>query len=107
MRWAWLAVPAALAIVVSVFLFPGRGGLPPDDVFSIEGCFERVVREIAGDEELAASFGSFLEESIDQEESLLFFSDDPALWNEPDFWLSLNEEALRWIEDEVKKEIRS
>jgi len=107
LRWAWLAAPVALALVVSVFLSPSRVGPPPDDVFSIEGCFDRVVREIAGDEELAAGFGSFLEESLAQEESLLFFSDGSALWNEPDFWISLSEEALGWLEDEIKEEIRS
>ena len=107
-RWAWLAGPMAIVLVLGVLLFQGRrGGLPPDDVFSMEGCFDRVVREIGGDEELAASFENLLVEALAQEEEALFSPDDPTIWNEPDFWDALSEEALRLVEDEVKKEIRS
>jgi len=106
-RWTRLAAPMLLVLVLGVFLFRGRGEAPQDDVFSIEGCFDRVAREIAGDAELAASFNSFLTETLAQEEDALFALDDPTIWNEPYFWEGLSDEELTLIEEEVKKEIRS
>ena len=106
-RWTRVATPTVLVLALSVLLFRGRGEAPQDDIFSVEGCFDRVDREIAGDAELAAGFSRFLTESLAQEENALFASDDPGIWNEPYFWEGLSDDELKLIEEEVKKEIRS
>ena len=106
-RWAGLAVPAVLALALGVILWRGRGEAPQDDIFTLEGCFDRVAREIAGDAELAASFNRFLTESLVEEGDPFLPSDDIYIWNEPYFWESLSDDELRLVEEEVKKEIRS
>lgn len=106
-RWARLAVPAVLALALGVVLFRGRGEAPQDDIFSLEGCFDRVAREIAGDAELAAGFNRFITESLAEEGDPSLPSDDIYIWNEPYFWEGLSDDELRLVEEEVKKEIRS
>jgi predicted anti-sigma-YlaC factor YlaD len=106
-RWARLAVPAVLALALGVVLFQGRGEAPRDDIFSLEGCFDLVAREIAGDAELAAGFNRFITESLAEEGDPSLPSDDIYIWNEPYFWEGLSDDELRLVEEEVKKEIRS
>jgi len=100
-----LPVPAVLAL--GVFLFRGRGEAPQDDIFSLEGCFDRVAREIAGDAELAAGFNRFITESLSEEGDPALPSDDIYIWNEPYFWEGLSDDELRLVEEEAKKEFRS
>jgi predicted anti-sigma-YlaC factor YlaD len=106
-RWVRLAVPVVLALALGVVLFRGRGEAPQDDIFSLEGCFDRVDREIAGDAELAAGFSRFLAESLAEEGDPSFPSDNIYIWNEPYFWEGLSDDELRLVEEEVKKGIRS
>jgi hypothetical protein len=106
-QWARLAVPAVLALAIGVVYFQGRAELPPDDILSLEGCFDRVAREISGDAELAAGFNRFITESLAERRDPSLPSEDVYIWNEPYFWESLSDEELRLIEEEVKKEISS
>lgn len=106
-RWARLAAPAVLALALGLLLLRGRGEELQDDMFSFEGCFNRIDREIAGDAEVAAVFSCFVTESLAEEEDSLFASEDPNIWNEPYFWEGLSDDELKLIEEEVKKEIRS
>ncbi len=106
-RWARLIVPAVLVLALGVVLSRGRGEAPQDDIFSLEGCFDRVAREIAGDAELAAGFNRFITESLTGEEDPSLPSADIYIWNEPYFWESLSDNELRLVEEEVKKEFRS
>jgi hypothetical protein len=104
-RWARLAAPAILALILGVFLFRSRGEVPQEDIISIEGCFDRAALETAGDAELAAVFNNFLIESLAEEEEALFASEYLELWNEPYFWEALSDDELSMIEEEVHKGI--
>jgi hypothetical protein len=106
-RWARLAGPAVLALVLGVVILRGRGEAPQDDVFSLEGCFDRVAREIAGDDDLAAGFSRFIIESLVEEREASLPSGDVYIWNEPYFWECLGDDELRLVEEEIKKEIPS
>jgi hypothetical protein len=106
-RWVRLAGPAVLALVLGVVILRGRGEAPQDDVFSLEGCFDRVAREIAGDDDLAAGFSRFISESLVEEREASLPSGDVYIWNEPYFWECLGDDELRLVEEEIKKEIPS
>ncbi|MFZ2054745.1 MAG: zf-HC2 domain-containing protein [Candidatus Aminicenantales bacterium] len=106
-RWARVAAPTVLAIALGVFLFRGGGELPQDEIFSFEGCLDRVFQEIGGDDDIAADFSRFLAGSLLGGGEAVVLEDDIDLWNEPLFWRSLSDEDLGWIEEEIKKGIRS
>jgi hypothetical protein len=106
-RWARLVVPAVLVLALGVVYFGGRAEVPPDDILSLEGCFDRVARELSGHDELAARFNRLITQSLVEGEDPSLPSEDIYIWNEPYFWESLSDEELRLVEEEIKKEIPS
>ncbi len=108
-RWAWALAPLVLALVLGI-VFLRRGGDGDDvwlEVFSFEGCLERVFQEIGGDDEMAADFSHFLSGSLLEGGEAVVLEDDVDFWKDPLFWRSLSDEDLQSIEDEIKKRIRS
>jgi predicted anti-sigma-YlaC factor YlaD len=108
-RWIWVSVPLVLALVLGIVFF--RRGADGDgvrqEVFSFEGCLERVFQEIGGDEEMAADYTRFLSRSLFEGGEAVVLEDDVGLLDDPFFWRSLSDEDLRLIETEIKKGIRS
>lgn len=106
-RWAWVSVPLVLALILGIVFFRNRGDGLRHEIFSFEGCIDRIFQEIGGDDEIAADFSRFLSGSLLGGGEAVVLEDDIDLWNEPFFWRSLSDEDLRLIEEEIKKGIRS
>jgi anti-sigma factor RsiW len=106
-KWAWVSAPLALALVLGIIFFRSGGAGVRNEVFSFEACLDSVFEEIGGDEEIAADFNRFLSVSLLDGGEAVVLEDDIDLWNEPFFWRSLSDEDLRWIEEGIKKGIRS
>jgi hypothetical protein len=107
LKWAWLAVPLAIAVVLGIVLFHKGGKVARDDIFSFEACLDRVFQEIGDDDAAAADFNRLLSGSVLGGGEDVFFEDDVELWNEPFFWRSLTDEDLQLIEEEIRKSFRS
>jgi hypothetical protein len=106
-KWAWVSVPLALALIFGIVFFrSGRDGFR-NEIFSFEACLDRVFEEIGGDEKIAADFSRSLSVSLLEGGEAVVLEDDIDLWSEPFFWQSLSDEDLGWIEEEIKKGIRS
>jgi len=106
-KWAWVSVPLALALIFGIVFFRSGGDGVRNEIFSFEACLDRVFEEIGGDEEIAADFSRSLSVSLLDGGEAVVLEDDVDLWSEPFFWQSLSDEALGWIEEEIKKGIRS
>ena len=107
LKWAWLAVPLAIAVVLGIVLFHKGEKVARDDIFSFEACLDRVFQEIGDDDAAAADFNRLLSGSVLGGGEDVFFEDDVELWNEPFFWRSLTDEDLQLIEEEIRKSFRS
>lgn len=106
-RWARLVAPLALALILGIVFFRGGGDGVSHEVFSFEGCLDRVFMEIGGDEETAADFNRFLSASLLGEGPSGILDGGLELWSEPFFWTGLSDEDLKSIEAEMRKEFRS
>ncbi len=106
-RWAWVFAPLALALVLGIFLFRNGGNGLKHEVFSFEGCLDRVFQEIGGEDEIAADFNRFLSDSLLEGSESAVLEGDIDIWSEPFFWRSLSDQDLKLIETEIKKGIRS
>jgi hypothetical protein len=102
-RWAWIFAPLSLALVLGIaFIHSGREGLR-HEIFSYEGCLDRVFQEIGTNDEVAAEFNGLLSSSLLEGSEAVVLEEDIDLWNEPLFWRNLSDEDLRSIEEGIKK----
>jgi predicted anti-sigma-YlaC factor YlaD len=106
-KWAWAGAPVFLALGISLVFLLNRGQAPENDIFSYEACLSRLHLEIGDDAKLEDNFNHVilgsLRGGLDSAalEERYLFSEDPF------FWESLNEEELEFIEQEIKKEMKS
>jgi hypothetical protein len=109
-RRAWLAAGAlaAAAVLVLLVLPPQKAGLRDKGVaFSIDETLAQVFTEIGDDPELERAFNtllaSFLRGIMESSPGGIGLGhyDSPLLWQD------LTEEELRFLENEIKKEMKS
>jgi hypothetical protein len=110
LRWNWVWSGAALLAVVVVGLYLlFFQSQPPQEmyVFSLENSLSRIYQEIGDDPELEKLFNSVIMASIG--ESL-----EDSEWREhPDFlenlllWEDLTEEEMKFLESEIKKDVKT
>lgn len=106
-RWAWAGASFLflLAVLLS-FLFLRQRQAPDLVPFTYEACLDSIYGELGDDAEAANIFNSDLMVAIgessdvaEQDERLLFSLD-------PFFWESLSEEEMRFLEEEIRKELK-
>ena len=107
-NWVWSGVALLAVVVVGLYLLFFRSQMPQEMyVFSIENSLARIYQEIGDDPELEELFNSVVLASIG--ESL-----EDSEWRErPDFlenlllWEDLTEEEMKFIESEIKKDVKT
>jgi len=110
LRWNWIWSVAALlaVVVVGSYLLFFQSQMPQEMyVFSLENSLARIYQEIGDDPELEELFNSVIIASIG--ESL-----EDSEWRErPDFlenlllWEDLTEEEMKFLESEIKKDVKT
>lgn len=109
-RWPWWAVGTlAAASLLFVLVVPQGDRQGPTEVyaFSLEDALASLSAELGNDLRLEVSFNELLAATIPDaaEASDTEFLGNP--FENPLFWEDLSEEELRYIESEMKKEIKS
>lgn len=109
-RWTTVATAATALLLLGIMMFrPQPTSLEGRQmVYSVADMVKEIAHEIADDQELEQAFNSLLLASIDnafqtQPEEMLA----PGLYENPLHWEELTLEELRYIENEIKKEIKS
>jgi len=109
-RRAWIAAGAlaAAAVLVLLVLPPQKAGLRDEGIaFSIDETLAQVFAEIGDDPELERAFNSLLASSLRGIMESSPGGIGPGHYDSPLFWQDLTEEELRFLENEIKKEMKS
>jgi hypothetical protein len=106
-KWAWLGVPVLLGSVLSFILLRDR--VPPleDDIFSYEACLDRLHQTIGNDAGFEESFNRVILGSLGEDLDFATIEESVVLAENPFFWENLNDEELQFIEQEIKKDMKS
>lgn len=107
LRWRWTFVAAGAAalllVIISFLLFlPQKSSVDESFVFSFEEAMAQLYFEIGDDTELENLLNSIILEDISD-----LVQDSPLLDDEVLFLESLTEEEAKYIEVEIKKEMKS
>jgi hypothetical protein len=105
-RWAWAGVPA-LAAALSLFLLLRPRPAPENEVFFFEACLNRLSFEIGSDSGLADGFETILLGSVRQGLYAATLEEHSLLARDSLFLENLSDDELRFIEQEIKKEMES
>jgi hypothetical protein len=106
-KWAWLGVPVLLGSVLSFILLRDR--VPPleDDIFSYEACLDRLHQTIGDDAGFEESFNRVILGSLSEDLDFATIEESVVLSENHFFWENLNDEELQFIEQEIKKDMKS
>lgn len=106
-RWAWVGAPVLAALVLSLVFFPRQKPGQENDIFSYEACLNRLHQEIGDDAKLEDDFNRVILGSLTEGLDSAGLEEHSFLPEDPFFWESLSEEEMEFIEQEIKKEIKS
>lgn len=101
-RWAWLAVPAAAAALVLVFLQLFRPGPPSaGEFFGPQARFESETLAFLEDQGLAAEMDGLVAADLREATGDLSVYELPDLADDPAFWEGLTDEEARALDREL------
>lgn len=106
-KWAWMGAPVLLALTLSLVFFPRQRPAPENDIFSYEACLIRLHQEIGDDAKLEEHFNRIILGSLREGLDSAVLEEHSLISEDPFFWESLSEEELKFIEQEIKKEMKS
>lgn len=107
-NWVWSGAALLAMVVVGVYLLFFQSPQPQEMyVFSLENSLARIYQEIGDDDELEKLFNSVIMESIGE------YLEDSEWRERPDFlenlllWEDLTEEEMKFLESEIKKNVKT
>jgi len=106
-KWAWAGAPVFLALGISLVFLLNRGQAPENDIFSYEVCLDRLHQEIGNDAKLEADFNRIILGSLGEGMDSGALGEHSLLSEDPFFWENLSDEELQFMEQEIKKEMKS
>jgi hypothetical protein len=108
--WKYAAVGLAVTFLILMFiLLPQRTSQYESKfyVFTIEDVLTQVFSEIGDNPELENSYNSIILRSLENELDVLGYIQTADPYDYPLIWEELTEEELKFIESEIKKEMKS
>jgi hypothetical protein len=106
-RWAWLAVPAALAAAFIGLGILRQGPVVGQDVFSYEVFLNGLAQDTAEDTELVNSFDEVILGSLEEEVGSAALDVISPFDQDPFYWDNLSDDEVRLIDQEIRKELKS
>ena len=99
---------ATAGLLLLVLLRPGAGPPDPAIAFSLEEAVEMACGELGGDPALLeGALEALLAASVQESPVEIVGGFGPLFLDSPLFWEGLTEEELRYIAEELRKEIKS